>query len=123
VTGPDAVLSCLRAGPNSTRHLEQRTGLSRRQVHRAIDKLRARGYVIENARYAGSHGGGIYQLHNRRCNHAGCITLLSESNPGLYCRRHAAVHDSLLDALIDWLAADVEPVPEMVGQLSIEVYQ
>ena len=123
MTAPDRVLLLLQTGPQWTRQLQDLTGLDRTAVHGALEDLRGRGYVIENLRREGSHGGGLYRLRDtgRRCSQAGCRVMLAGSNPTPYCRRH------LTGRQLDWIIAQLEadvgegPAPELPGQTVLEV--
>lgn len=117
----------LERGPRPVRELAQACGLdpedvaARRCLSDQIRVLNHQGVRIHNALRRGSHGGAVYVLGRRRCQHAGCITILSDSNQSIYCRRHLSLHVSYLDLLIEALTMDVggEVEIEMPGQLSL----
>lgn len=122
------ILELLAAGPRTMRELAEACGYEAgdpagsRYVRVAITRHNRRAPRqdrIVNARKAGSHGGAIYMLGARRCQHPGCITVLSDSNRTLYCRRHLVLHVSAIDLLIDALTWDVGDEAEAPGQLSL----
>ena len=95
----------------------------KRHVRTTVSRLRSRGEPIQNTRRPGSHGGALYSLGRRHCGHPGCITILSDGNPGQFCRRHVFLHTSVVDLLIGALTMDVggevAASAEAVGQLSL----
>ena len=116
MTDPHAalILAALTERPRSTGELAGLIHSSHRQVVRVVSDLIAAGQPIVHG-VPGSHGGALYMLRTApycppvRCAADGCGTILSRSNPGRFCRRHA----SAVDELIRWLEADVVQTREL----------
>ena len=104
----DAILSELRAGPQTTTALMALTGASRNAVLCAISKLRHEGHRIDNL--AGGKRTGVYRLADRVCGWPGCGEPLNCYNSSGYCLFHrrriaACLVAARLDTVLDRICA------------------
>ena len=125
------IVDLLAQGPRTGRELAEACGYdpdsaaARSYVGITLRRLASRGYETENTHRGGSHRGSLYRMRrSRRCQHPGCITLLSSDNPGHYCRRHASDHEPYLeplDVLIIGLERDCE-IAALASRLQLPLF-